>query len=94
MDTYMKADIFFFISTVSTVIISLGLAVLLYYLIKAGRNLLALTEKFKEGIDGSEEFLLDLRDRLEENVIFRFLFPPTRRKRRKVEKVQKKEDVK
>lgn len=82
MEPLMKADIFFFISSVATVILALFAAVVLYYLIKAGKNLYMLSEALKGGFKDSEEFIAELRERLEDNVVFRLFFPPARRKRR------------
>lgn len=82
----MKADIFFFISSVATIVLALFVAVLLYYLIKAGKNLYMLTESLKGGFKDSEEFVAELRERLEDNMMFRLFFPPARRKRRSAAK--------
>lgn len=82
MEPLMKADIFFFISSVATVVVALLVAVLLYYLIKAGKNLFMLTEALKGGFKDSEEFVAELRERLEDNIVFRLFFPPARRKKR------------
>jgi len=82
MDTLVKADIFFFISSIATVILTILLAVLLYYLIKAARNLHKLSEVLKEGYKDSEDFVLDLKDRLENNLIFKLFFPLSRSRRR------------
>jgi hypothetical protein len=81
METLVKADIFFFISSIATVIISALLAILLTYLIKAGKNLYTLSEILKSSYKESEEFITDLKDRLEQNMVFRMFFPPTRKKR-------------
>ena len=81
MEQLMKADIFFFISSVATVVLGTMVSILLFYLIRAGRNLYELSDALKGGFKGSEEFVLELRGRLEDNVIFRFLFPPRRRKK-------------
>ena len=80
METFIKADIFFFISSMATILFTILVSVLLIFLIKAGKNLYALSELFKESYKGSEEFVMDLRERLENNIIFRLLFPRVRRK--------------
>ena len=82
MDTLVKADIFFFISSVATVILAILLALLLFYLIKAGKNLYTLSESLKGGLKESEEFITEIRERLEDNLVFRLFFPPSRRRRR------------
>jgi hypothetical protein len=83
METLAKADIFFFISSVATVVLALLASVLLFYLIKAGKNLYLLSETLKSNAKESEEYIAELRERLEDNFLFRFFFPPARRKHRK-----------
>jgi len=81
METVMKADIFFFISSVALVVLAVLLSVVLFYFIKAGKNLYHISEKLQEHFKESEEFVLDLKDRLEENMIFRMFFPPARKRK-------------
>ncbi|OGG52668.1 hypothetical protein A3H16_01100 [Candidatus Kaiserbacteria bacterium RIFCSPLOWO2_12_FULL_53_8] len=82
MESLLKADIFFFISSVATVVLAVLASVLLFYLIKAGKNLYALSEALKGGFKESEEFVAELRERLEQTLVFRIFFPPSRRRRR------------
>ena len=81
METLVKADIFFFISSVATVVLAILIAVLLFYLIKAGKNLYVISEALKNNYKDSEEFISELKERLEGNIIFRLFFPMLRRKR-------------
>lgn len=82
----MKADIFFFISSIATVVLAVLLSVVLFYFIKAGKNLYRISQKLQEHFQESEEFVLDLKERLEENMIFRLFFPPARKRKRDKEK--------
>ena len=86
MESLMKADIFFFISSIATVVLTILVSILLVYLIKAGKNLHALSEALKGGFKESEEFVTELKERLEDNVVFRLFFPPARRRRKTVAK--------
>lgn len=86
MDSFIKADIFFFISSVATAILTVLVSILLIYSIKAVKNLYALSESLKGGFKESKEFLEDLRERLESNIVFRLLFPAPRKRRRAVSK--------
>jgi hypothetical protein len=86
MNTLIKADIFFFISSVATVVLAVLLSVLLVYLIKAGRNLYKLSEAIKSDFKETEEFVSELKQRLEGNLVFRFFFPLSQRWRRMVAK--------
>ena len=82
METLMKADIFFFISSVALIVLTIFVSIILCYLIKASRNLYMLSEELQERFAESEEFVAELKERLEDNPIFRFFFPRWRRRKR------------
>ena len=79
METLIKADIFFFISSVATVVLAVLAGVVLVYFIKVGRNLHRLSESLLDSFKDSEEFVGELKERLDNNRIFRFFFPPLSR---------------
>lgn len=81
MNSLIKADIFFFISSIATIVLAVLVSVLLIYLIKAGKNLYMLSEALKGSFKESEEFVAELKERLEGNMVFRFFFPLPRRKK-------------
>lgn len=84
----MKSDIFFFIASIATVIITILASIVLIYMIKASRNLHKITKVIKNTIKiGSEEFIEDLKEKLENNLIFRLFSTPARHR-----KSSKKED--
>jgi hypothetical protein len=91
METLIKADIFFFISSVGFVILSIMLGIALFYFIRAGKNLYDISESIHTHFKESEEFFLDMKDKLENNLIFRMLFPTSRR--RKTTRTRKTRDV-
>lgn len=82
METIVKADIFFFISSVATLVLAVLGCILLFYFIKAGRNLYLLSEALKGRFKDSEEFVTELKERLEDNFIFQLFFPPSRKRKR------------
>lgn len=86
METFIKADIFFFISSIASVVLAVLLSITLFYFIKAGKNLYLISEKLKNHFKDSEEFVLDLKEKLEDNMVFRLFFPPARNKRRVADK--------
>lgn len=81
MDSLMKADIFFVIASIATVLVALFFCVLMFYVIRAAKHLSKITETLKTNIDASEEYVAELADRLEDNALFRFFFPPKRTRR-------------
>ena len=82
METVLKADIFFFIASVAIIILTLLFSVLLFYLILAGRILYKLAARLKSGFRESEEFISELKERLENNPVFNFFFPSSRKRQR------------
>lgn len=80
METLIKADIFFFIASIATIILSTLISILLFYVIKAGKNLYIISEALKDDFKESQEFVAELRERLEDNLVFQFFFPLSRRK--------------
>ncbi|PJA86550.1 MAG: hypothetical protein CO141_04105 [Candidatus Moranbacteria bacterium CG_4_9_14_3_um_filter_42_9] len=86
METVVKADIFFFISSVASVVLTVMFCIVLFYFIKAGKNLYQISEKLQDHFRESEEFVFELKDRLEDNMIFRLFFPPARSRRRAAKK--------
>ena len=86
MESLIKADIFFFVASIATVVLAVLVSILLFYLIKAGKNLHLLSEALKGDFKDSEEFVAELKERLENNLIFRLFFPPLRRRLRTVSK--------
>lgn len=89
MESVMKADIFFLISSISSIVLTVLLCIALYYFIKAGRNLWEISEKLKTHFKESEEFILDLKERLQDNLIFRMFFSPARKRRRTADRDEK-----
>jgi hypothetical protein len=86
MESVIKSDIFFLISSLSTIVLTTLVSILMFYLIKAAKSLYKLSETLKSDFKESEEFINDLKERLEDNLIFQFFFPPARRKRRSEKK--------
>lgn len=82
METLIKADIFFFIASIAVVILGSLTSILLFYVIKAGKNLYIISEALKDDFKESEEFVAELRERLEDNLVFQFFFPLSRRSSR------------
>ncbi|MDO8552824.1 MAG: hypothetical protein Q7S01_04885 [bacterium] len=82
MNQFLQMDIFFFISSVASVVLAILASILLFYSIKAAKNLYGISEGLKGDYTETKEFLSELRDRLENNLIFRIFFPTTRRKKK------------
>lgn len=78
METLMKADIFFFVSTSAVIIfIILGIAIA-WYLIKILKNVKEATDILKNKIKAIDYQLDEIKKGITESSIFRFIF--TKRK--------------
>jgi 5-bromo-4-chloroindolyl phosphate hydrolysis protein len=64
MDTLIHADIFFFITTIAVIIISIILGVVLYYLIKILKNVRDITESVKEETNLIRKDIQDARENI------------------------------
>ena len=66
MDTLIKAGVFFFITTVAIIVLSLLLAVLIIYIIKISKDIKYISNKAKNEADLIAEDLSDLRENVKE----------------------------
>ncbi|MGE5297624.1 MAG: hypothetical protein ACM3KM_00475 [Acidobacteriaceae bacterium] len=61
MSDFLKQDIFFFVTTVLTIVLGLLLAVLIVYLIRIGRRVDYIMDKAKQEVDSLSSELADFR---------------------------------
>lgn len=74
METFMKADIFFFISAISAVVLTILLAVCFYYLAGALRNFRDISDTLKKHVDRASDHVDELSKKVSESPIFSFIF--------------------
>lgn len=86
METLVKADIFFFVTTIAVIILTIFLSICFYYLAGALRNLRDITQTLKEGVDRAEERVEEFIERIEDNAVFRFIFGNRRTTKKKKSK--------
>ena len=60
----MKADIFFFITSIAVILVTVGVIVALYYLVRILRNVRDVTDRVEEGTKALAEDLTVLRGSL------------------------------
>jgi len=74
MDPYTQSQVFFFISSLGFIILSILVAIFLFYLIRATKTLSDIMDKVEKNLnnigDTTKEMLEDMRN----NVVFNFLF--------------------
>lgn len=85
VDSLLKSDIFFFIASLATVVLVILISILLFYLIKTGKNLYKLSEILKKKFEEGEEFILEMKESLKNSLISK-LFLLFAKKSRKIKK--------
>ncbi len=64
MEAFMKADIFFFITSIAVVIVTIGVLCALFYLLRILRNVRDVTDRVEEGTKALVEDVATLRSNL------------------------------
>ena len=87
MDTLLKADVFFFISSVGFLFLWTLAILFLFYLIRATKTLSRVMEKVEGDIEQIGDTSKEMLEEVKDSIIFNFLFhkkkkPPTKAKNR------------
>ena len=83
MDSLIHADIFFFITSIAVVVVTVVFIIASFYLIPTLKNLRDVSRTLKRGVDKAEESIEDAYGSLEDSRIFRFIFGGHKRKHKK-----------
>lgn len=79
METILKSEIFFFISSISVILITVIFVIFSFYLIKIMRNFSHISERLKQTVDGAASSLEEVGDNIKESPIFAFFFGKKRK---------------
>ncbi len=79
MESILKSEIFFFISSVSVILITVIFIIVGFYLIKIMKNFSEISEKIKDTVNGATSSLEEVGENIKESLIFRFFFGKKRR---------------
>ena len=82
MNTFLQAQVFFFISSVGFVFLWVLTAVFLYYLIRAASAFSRIMEKIERDIGSIGDTTKELLDDMKDNIIFKFLFGEKKKSRK------------
>jgi uncharacterized protein YoxC len=74
MDSILKSEIFFFISSISVILMTVVFIVAGFYLIKIMRNFSHISETLKKTVDGAASSLEEVGDNIKESLLFKFFF--------------------
>ena len=80
MVSILKSEVFFFISSISVVLITVIFIIIGFYLIKIMRNFSIISEKLKETVEGTTTSLEEVGDSIMDSRLFRFFFSGKRKK--------------
>lgn len=83
MESILKSEVFFFISSISVVLITVIFIILGFYLIKIMRNFSHTSETLKKTVDGAASSLEEVGNDIKESTLFRFFFGSKRKKSKK-----------
>lgn len=83
MESILKSEIFFFISSISVVLITVIFVIAGFYLIKIMRNFSVISERLRDTVEGATASLEEVGDIIKESYIFRFFFGGKTRRNKK-----------
>lgn len=78
----MQSQVFFFISSVGFVILSILVAVLMYYLIRAAKTFERIMAKLERDIENIGDATAEMLDDLRESSLFRFFVKRVKKKKK------------
>lgn len=79
MESILKSEIFFFISSISVILITIIFVIVGIYLIKMMRNFSKISDRLKETVDGATASLSEVGDNIKESPLFKFFFSKKRK---------------
>lgn len=82
MDTLIKADIFFFITSIAVVLVTLIIAYVAYKIMRALSEIERLAQTLGENIENASEDVRDLVLDMRDSFLYRMLFQKRRRNKK------------
>lgn len=86
MDTLIHADIFFFITSIAVVVLTILLVIAFVYFIQILVNFRDISKILKNGVDNASEKVEELLENLVDNPVFRFIFGARHAKKKRAKK--------
>lgn len=74
MESILKSDIFFFIASISVVIVTIFLLVAIFYFIKILKNFYKISNTLKNYVEDTQSELRDMSQHIRKSPIFTFIF--------------------
>ena len=80
MDTLMKADIFFFVTTIAVVVVSIAFLLSLYYVVNAIKRLEAYASRIEENMKDASAEVKEMGEDIRDSFIYNFIFKKKKRR--------------
>lgn len=81
MDTLMKADIFFFVTTIAVVIVAVAILAALYYVVGAVKKLEAYADRIEDKLMDASVEVREMSEDIRDSFIYNLIFKKKKRKR-------------
>ncbi len=75
----MKADIFFFISSIAVVVVSVGILIVGYYIVHSLRRIEKFAERLEERIADTSDEVKAMGENIKESFIYNLIFKKKRK---------------
>lgn len=83
MESFLKMDIFFFITSIAVVLCTIVFIIVGYYVIKTMKNVSEISDKLKQGVNDADTELREMSEHIRESAIFSFIFGKKKTKKLK-----------
>ena len=81
MESLLKMDIFFFITSIAVVLCTIVFIIASFYVIKTMKNVSEISDKLRKGVNDADTELREMSEHIRESAIFSFIFGKKKKKR-------------
>ncbi len=74
MESIIKSDIFFFITSISVVVLTVFLGIIGFYIVRIVRNFSHISETLKNSVDDADSEVREMVEHVKESAVFNFIF--------------------
>lgn len=83
MESLMKSDVFFFITSIAVILVAVALLVAIIYLIDVLKKASRVADKIESGVDEAGKEIHAFKENISESKIFNFLFQKKKTRHKK-----------
>ncbi len=82
-ESFLRSEIFFFITSISVIIFTVIFIIFSFYLIKIMKNFSDISARFKKTVDDASSDISEIGQRINESSLFTFIFGKKKRTNKK-----------